>query len=244
MTVATTPVAAGPMRDRHLGLIELARIGVSLRWQLVRNRAVRIGKRTRFAYFISAAYAIANVLGLLASRFVSDVAAERTLVLLVSSLASGWIFGPILIGGVDETVDPTKLALLPLRVRELFTIQLTAAMSGVGPLAALVSLTLGMPFGFAPLGPGLLVIIVAAVVTVVMIVAIARAVAASLAIAQRRPRWSRRGGACGGAHGGCPVRRCAVGNELLRREGRPAGGRAAVGPVGLAGAGHTCRLAE
>lgn len=168
------------------GLRELARLGVSLRWRLVTNRAKRLGKKTqKFAYFLSGLYAVANIVGLASTRYLGDAAAQRTIVLLVSSLASAWIFGPILIGGVDETVDPTKLALLPLRRRELFTVQLAAALSGVGPLAALVSLSIGLPLGFAPLGPGLFLVTAAALVTVVMVVGIARSVAAILAIAQR-----------------------------------------------------------
>lgn len=166
--------------------VELARLGVSLRWRLVSNRAKRMGKKSqRFAYVLSGLYALGNIVGLAASRFIGDVSSTRTLVLLVSSLASGWIFGPILIGGVDETVDPTRMALLPLKQSELFTVQLAAALSGVGPLAALVSLSIGIPLGFAPLGIGALVVLLAPVLTVVMIVGIARAVAACLTIAQR-----------------------------------------------------------
>lgn len=167
-------------------MIRLARLGVSLRWRLVGNRAKRLGKRTqKFAWLMSALFAIGNIVGLAAARHVADITAERTLVLLVSSLASGWIFGPILLGGVDETVDPTKLALLPLRRRELFTIQFAAALSGVAPLAALVGLAVGTPAGFATLGPGMLITIAAPVITIVMVVGIARSVAAVLTIAQR-----------------------------------------------------------
>ena len=165
---------------------ELARLGVQLRWRLVANRRKRMGKKTQaFAYGLAGIYALANIVGLASARFISASAGERTLVLLVSSMASGWIFGPILIGGVDETVDPTRLALLPFRARELFTVQLSAALTGVGPLGALVSLTIGATLGFAPLGPAAVVAPVAAVVTVVMIVGFARTVAAALAIAQR-----------------------------------------------------------
>ena len=167
-------------------LLELTRLGVSLRWRLVANRAARMGKRTqKFAYLMSGLYAIVNIVGLASARFTSDVAGERALIILVSSMASGWIFGPILIGGVDETVDPTRLALLPLRTRELFAIQVTAALSGAGPLGALFSLTIGTTIGFATAGVGFFVAPLAAIVTVIMVVGLARAVAALLAIAQR-----------------------------------------------------------
>lgn len=179
MTTAPSPTSNGR-------LAELAVLGVRLRWRLVGNRARRMGKKAQaFAYGLSGLYALANIVGLASARFVSASTGERTLILLVSSMASGWIFGPILIGGVDETVDPTRLALLPLRARELFTVQLSAALSGVGPLGALASLIVGTTIGFATVGPAMIVPPLAAVTTVVMIVGLARAVAALLAIAQR-----------------------------------------------------------
>lgn len=167
-------------------LPELARLGVSLRWRLVRNRAERLGKKTqRFAIFLGLVYAAGNIAGLVWMRFAEDINAERTLVLLVSSLASGWIFGPILLGGVDETVDPTRLALLPLRRVELFTVQLAAALSGIGPVAAFVGLGIGVPLAFANDALDVPIAMVAAVVTVLTVAGFARAVAAILALAQR-----------------------------------------------------------
>jgi ABC-2 type transport system permease protein len=165
---------------------DLARLGISLRWRLVSNRAKRLGKRTQwFAYGLAALYTVGNIVGLTSARWVDDIAAERTLVLLVSSLAMGWIFGPILVGGVDETVDPTRLALLPLRASELFTVQVAAALSGAGPLAALVGLTIGTSLGFAPAGALAVVVPLAAVATIGIVVGMARTAAATLAIAQR-----------------------------------------------------------
>lgn len=180
MTATTSPDVA---ENR---LLELARLGAQLRWRLVANGRKRMGKRTQlFAYGLASLYAIANIVGLTSARFIADATGERALILLVSSTASGWIFGPILLGGVDETVDPTRLALLPLRARELFTVQLSAALTGVGPLGALISLTIGATMGFAPLGFGAVVAPLAAMTTIVMIVGLARTVAAALAIAQR-----------------------------------------------------------
>ena len=180
-----TAVGAPP-RLADSRLLELARLGAQLRWRLVANRRKRMGKRTQlFAYGLAGIYALANVIGLSSARFVEDATGERALILLVSSMASAWIFGPILLGGVDETVDPTRLALLPLRARELFAVQLAAALTGIGPLGALISLTIGATIGFAPLGPAMVVPPIAAVLTIVMIVGLARSVAASLAIAQR-----------------------------------------------------------
>jgi ABC-2 type transport system permease protein len=46
-----------------------------------------------------------------------------------------WVFGPLLLGGIDDALDPRRLALLPLRPREL---------AG--------GLTLGAVIGFLPIG--------------------------------------------------------------------------------------------
>jgi ABC-2 type transport system permease protein len=185
MTAATMPGTTASSRGGP-GLGQLARLGASLRWRLVGNRARRLGKRTRwFAYAMAALYAVGNVVGLASARGANAAAAERTLVLLVSSLAMGWVFGPILVGGVDETVDPTRLALLPLRPGQLFTVQLAAALSGAGPLAALVGLSVGATIGFAPVGPLGAVVPLAAIAAVLLVVGLARSVAGVLAIAQR-----------------------------------------------------------
>jgi ABC-2 type transport system permease protein len=182
LTVApgAKPRAASP------SLVRLARLGIELRWRLVDNRARRLGKRTRgFAVVFGALYALGTIAALVAARSATDDVAQATLVLAASSLASGWIFGPILLGGVDETVDPTRLALLPLERRELFVVQLGAALSGIGPASALVGFGVGIPLGFATASPLALLTLLAAPAMIAMTIGLARSTAALLAIAQR-----------------------------------------------------------
>jgi ABC-2 type transport system permease protein len=192
--ISTRPAALSAQRIR-----ELVRIAISLRWRLVRNRARRLGKYSnRLGVAAGVGYAVLSILGLMGAQFATDRVAERTVVLHLSAMALGWIFGPILLGGVDETVDPTRLALMPLKTSELFCVQVAGALSGIGPLAAMTALGLGLPLGFMSLsvgppviGPilGFLACALAAGAMIAMAVGLARSTAALLTIAQR----SRRG---------------------------------------------------
>lgn len=169
-----------------VGLLSLAALGVRLRWRLSTNRLHRRGKRTRRLVFLAAfGYTAANILVLGLARHAPDDQAAATVILLMTSMALGWVFGPVLIGGVDETVDPTRLALLPLSARERYVVQLAAAMSGTGPVAASVGLLLGLTLGHTGLGISLIIVPIAALTAVLMMVGSARALAAILAIAQR-----------------------------------------------------------
>jgi ABC-2 type transport system permease protein len=103
----------------------------------------------------------------------------------MASMALGWVFGPVLIGGVDETIDPTRLALLPLSERERYVVQLAAALTGPGPLAAGVGLTIGLTIGHTGTWLSLFIVPGAAALALLMMVGSARALASLLAIAQR-----------------------------------------------------------
>lgn len=79
----------------------------------------------------------------------------------------GWLFGPVVFGGGDETLRPEHLSLLPLRPRALATGLIAAAFVGVAPVVSLVAFT-ALIVAAAPLGPG--VVAVAAVAVVVQLV--------------------------------------------------------------------------
>ena len=130
-------------------------------------------------------YTMVTVVVLGRARFTAEDAAAETLTLLMASMALGWVFGPVLIGGVDETIDPTKLALLPMSSTERYVVQLAAAMTGTGPLAAATGLCVGLTIGHTRLGISLFVVPLAAICAVFLMVGAARSLAALLAIAQR-----------------------------------------------------------
>ena len=54
-------------------------------------------------------------------------------------LVLGWLFLPLVFFGVDESLDPARFALLPLRRRTLIAGLLAAALVGVPALATLVA---------------------------------------------------------------------------------------------------------
>jgi len=61
--------------------------------------------------------------------------------LVFDSFFLGWLFLPLLGMGTDETLDPSRLALLPLEGPALMRGLLTASLVGLGPVATLAALS-------------------------------------------------------------------------------------------------------
>lgn len=59
-------------------------------------------------------------------------------VMTFTIFAAGWLVLPIAMFGADETLDPARLALLPLRPAALARGLLAAALTGIGPVLTLV----------------------------------------------------------------------------------------------------------
>ncbi len=117
-----------------------------------------------------------------------ETAGGSGLRLTLAVLTMLWIVGPPLMFGVDETLDPTRLRLLPLTQRELAVGLLVSSAVGVGPISTLVFLS-GAVVGFAPAGPGALVVVGAVIAQFLLCLVVARTVTTLLS------RWlrSRRG---------------------------------------------------
>jgi len=99
----------------------------------------------------------------------------------------GWAALPLLGFGSDETLDPTRLALLPLRRRDLVTGLLGASLVGPGGLATAVGLA-GATIALLPASPGAVLVPVAALVQLALCVALGRAVVTALSAALRTRR--------------------------------------------------------
>ena len=101
---------------------------------------------------------VAAALGLLlASR------SQRVVTALVfDAFFLGWLVVPLIGMGTDETLDPSRLALLPLDPPALIRGLLTASLVGVGPLATLVAVS-GVLARHRP-GPAGSLVVAAAVV--------------------------------------------------------------------------------
>jgi ABC-2 type transport system permease protein len=150
---------------------------VRLKLSLLRNGLRQSGGR-RAAFVVSAIVAISfaaiQMLGLIVLRgrpHIDSVAVIGTLV-----LALGWAVMPLFFPGGDETLDPTRLVMLPLRPRPLVRALLAASLVGIGPLFT-VLLLIGCAVSVAH-GPAAYVTAVIAVVLALLVcVALARAVA-------------------------------------------------------------------
>ena len=91
---------------------------VRLKLTLLRNSLRRSVWRT-VGLVIGLVYGlgiVAGVLaGLIALRWSSDTLTADVTVVAFTSLTLGWLLMSLLVFGVDETVDPARFALLPVR---------------------------------------------------------------------------------------------------------------------------------
>ena len=167
----------------------LTTVFVRLKLTLLRNGLRQSTGRT-LAYVASIVvgllFAAGAVLGLVALRGNDHVGA--LVVLLTGILTLGWAVMPLFFPTGDETLDPTRLVMLPLRPRPLIVSLLAASLVGIGPVFTL-ALMVGSVIAVAD-GPVAGAVGVLAVVLVVLVcVSLARAVAT----ASVRLLTSRRG---------------------------------------------------
>ncbi|MFR0353280.1 transporter [Streptomyces sediminimaris] len=158
---------------------DITPVVVRLKLSLLRNGLKQSGGR-RAAYIVSAVVVVLfgalQLLGLLVLR--GNAHALAVTALLVAVLALGWAVMPLFFPSGDETLDPTRLVMLPLRPRPLVRALLAASLVGIGPLFTLLLLT-GSVVAVAHGGAAYAVGVVAVVLALLVCVALARAVAAA-----------------------------------------------------------------
>ncbi|MET8861505.1 hypothetical protein ABZW11_00980 [Nonomuraea sp. NPDC004580] len=115
-----------------------------------------------------------------------DVAASLV-TLAFAALLLGWMIVPLLAFGLDDTLDPAKLALLPLGTRRLAIGMFTASVTGVWPVALLV-ITLGALVGLASGPGGWLIGLLAVLVQFALCVVASRLITTALSSALRTRR--------------------------------------------------------
>jgi ABC-2 type transport system permease protein len=104
-------------------------------------------------------------------------------------LFCGWGLFPLLSFAGDASLDPSRLALLPLRPGELVAGLSLAACVGVAPLCTLVALG-GAVVGFGTLGPGLALVVAAVLAQFALCIVGSRALLTALS-RQLRSRKAR-----------------------------------------------------
>ncbi len=110
------------------------------------------------------------------------------IVVTTTALFAIWVFGPLLVGGVDESLDPTRLALLPLTPREMRRGLVVGSLIGTLPVGTVIALSgaiIGQPASMIAMISALGI----ATTLLLLCLGASRALAVALAYASR----SRRG---------------------------------------------------
>jgi ABC-2 type transport system permease protein len=130
------PAATGVRRvaARHFVRLKLRVMGNNFRGQGWRVALFIVGVVFGLWMAVSAFLVLATP-GLADNRTMAEIAAAFGGGLLVL----GWLILPLVFFGVDETLDPARFALLPLRRRTLVTGMIAAALVGTPALAALIA---------------------------------------------------------------------------------------------------------
>ncbi|MFB6714876.1 transporter [Streptomyces sp. NPDC056237] len=174
MSVLDTPAGTVPRPSGGEGLVP---VFVRLKLTLLRN-GLRQSAGRRAAYITSIVFtllvAAGQLIGLIALRGHAHVGTLA--ILMTGVLAVGWAVMPLFFPSGDETLDPSRLVMLPLRPRPLIAALLTASLVGIGPLFTLC-LAAGSVFAVARGAGGAVFAVVAAPLTLVLCVALTRAVA-------------------------------------------------------------------
>ncbi|MFI1970387.1 transporter [Streptomyces cinnamoneus] len=150
---------------------------VRLKLSLLRNGLRQSsGRRAVFvtAIVLTGLFAALQFLGLWALRGEEHAAALT--VPLAALTALGWAFVPLFFPGGDETLDASKLVMLPLRTTPLVVALLAASLVGIGPAFTLV-LFLGSVVATAHGAAAWAVGLPASVMALLLCLALARAVA-------------------------------------------------------------------
>ena len=159
----------------------MAGLLVQLKLRLLIN-AFRSSDSAKVAFLISSAFAV--LLAVFTFLVLAGFRGQSTSVELTSVLFTvftfGWLIAPIMVFGMDSTLDPATLALYPLRTGRLAVGLLAASFTGFWPVANLIGL-LGVTVGLASDTFGDVVAVIAVVLQVLFCIALSRFVTTSLA---------------------------------------------------------------
>ena len=167
----------------------MARLLVQLKLRLLLN-ALRASTGAKVAFVLSTTLAalVAGGIFYLLSILGGGIAAADLTTVIFCAFALAWLILPLIVFGLDSTLDPATLALYPLRTRPLAVGLLAASATGAWPAATLIGL-LGVTIGLARGALGVLIALLAVLLQVLFCIVLARFVTTGLAGVLR----SRRG---------------------------------------------------
>lgn len=174
MSVLDAPVTSAAPAAPTTGLTP---VFVSLKLTLLRNGLRQSsGRRAAFiaSLVVTLLLAAGQVLGLVLLR--GNENAGTVVVLLTGVVALGWAVLPLFFPSGDDTLDPTRLVMLPLRPEPLIRALLVSSMIGIGPLFTLC-LVVGSVLALAHGVAGIVFAVLAVPLTMLLCVALSRAVA-------------------------------------------------------------------
>ncbi|MEV0777279.1 transporter [Streptomyces sp. NPDC050428] len=175
----TGPVGSGTTPVVTLGTRSLTPVFVRLKLSLLRNGLRQSSGRTA-AYVVSVVFALlvaaGQLLGLILLR--GNDGAATLVVVLTALVALGWAMLPLFFPSGDETLDPSRLVMLPLRPQSLIGALLAASLVGIGPLFTLC-LVLGSAIAVAHGAAAVVLSVIAVPLALLVCVALSRAVAAA-----------------------------------------------------------------
>ncbi|MBH1935999.1 transporter [Streptomyces sp. AV19] len=159
------------------GLLSLTPVLARLKLALLRN-GLRQSSKRKAVYIVSlvltALFGALQLLGLWALRGTGHAAALT--VPLAALLALGWAVAPLFHPSGDETMNPARLAMLPLRPAPLAMALLVSSLIGMGP-AFTVLILVGSVIATAYGAGAFAVAVLAVPLALLVCVALARAVA-------------------------------------------------------------------
>ena len=167
----------------------MARLLVQLKLRILVN-ALRASRRAKVSFILSTIFAVLLAIGTFAilALLRGRAAAVDESSVVFTLFAFGWLILPILVFGLDGTLDPAALSPYPLRTRPLAIGLLAASATGAWPLANVIGLA-GVTVGLARGVPGVIIAVLAVLLQVLFCITLARFVITALARVLR----SRRG---------------------------------------------------
>jgi ABC-2 type transport system permease protein len=172
-------------------VVSMTRTFVDIKLRILKNafagdRRLRIGMIVMI--IASLAGSIFTFQRIWNERRYDPINAADHLVLQFNLIFAAWVFGPLLSGGVDDTLDPTRMTLFPLQRNELRRGFVAAALTGYVPIATLFGLT-GIVVAFTHSVQSFILLVALVVTQMAVALTCSRALAIVLALTGR----SRRG---------------------------------------------------